>query len=92
MYSYSYADVLNIIKVLFLQKSEVFFGFVYLFFIYKHECVLGCLNAEFSVINISRKLFVMYVFFLFLFFFFLFVFCFLFLFVLFFFSARILRL
>ena len=37
-YSDSSADiVLSIIKILFLQKFEVFFGFVYLFANYKHQ-------------------------------------------------------
>ena len=37
-YPYMSADnVLNTIKVLFLQTLEVFYGFVYLFAVYKHQ-------------------------------------------------------
>ena len=48
------------IKILFCQKFEVFFGFVYLFICYLYsECVrLICLIAEFSVIGIIKELFV----------------------------------
>ena len=50
-YLYSSTDnVLSMTEILFVQKFAVFFGFVYLFTIYK--------NAEFHVISISRELFV----------------------------------
>ena len=44
------------IKILFLQTFEVYFGFVYLF---GSECIrLMYFNVEFSVNNTSRLLFV----------------------------------
>ena len=47
------------IKILFLQKFEVFFDFVYLFAIYSIlVCNPNISKAEFSVISVRRELFV----------------------------------